>query len=761
MDVLEEQIRQDPDREDRLNKMESFIQNFQMVEGQKAVTTIPVVVHVVYRTSTENISLAQINSQLQVLNDDFRRLNGDADGTWSQAADSEIEFCLATVDPNGNATDGVIRQSTTRNGFGTNDAVKSASSGGSNAWPAGQYMNMWVCNIGGGILGYAQFPGGPASTDGVVVDYRYFGTTGTATAPFNLGRTGTHEVGHYLNLRHIWGDTGCGGDDFVSDTPLAGSPNYTGSPCNFPGPNTCNTGAGDEPDMFQNYMDYSDDACMNLFTTGQKSRMQATLAGFRSGLGNSNGCGTPGGGPTCTDGIQNGDETGVDCGGTSCAPCSSSCADTEVTLNLITDNYASETSWTLSGPSGTVATGSGYANNTSYSETFCLPDGCYTFTINDTYGDGICCAYGSGSYSLTNDGTGASLGSGGNFTFSATEDFCLGGGPAPTCTDGVQNGDETGVDCGGSCAPCATCDDGILNGNETDVDCGGSCAPCATCNDGVQNGDETGVDCGGSCAPCGGGGCTETVLSSDGFESSYGNWNDGGSDCARTSTYAESGNRSIRLRDNTNSSVLTSDPYNLTGFSEVTISFDYLSRLMENGEDFWLQANVGGGYQTLVTWVAGTDFTNSNTNWTAETVTITGTFSSSTRFRFRCDASANSDYIYLDNIVVEGCQPNNSRETEPVVGNPANDEWQQLDDEDDEVYYRVFPNPARSEFNVNIDAEGYTARLTSMEGKLILNRQLNEGSNRITVDELPRGMYLLIIEGAEGFRKVEKVVLNR
>jgi len=144
-----------------------------------------------------------------VLNDDFRRLNSDADGTWPQAADSEIEFCLATVDPNGNATDGIIRQSTTRNGFGTNDAVKFASSGGSNAWPAGQYMNMWVCNIGGGILGYAQFPGGSASTDGIVVDYRYFGTNGTAQAPFDLGRTATHEVGHYLNLRHIWGDGGC------------------------------------------------------------------------------------------------------------------------------------------------------------------------------------------------------------------------------------------------------------------------------------------------------------------------------------------------------------------------------------------------------------------------------------------------------------------------------------------------------------------------------------------------------------------------
>lgn len=253
-----------------MDQIEEQTRNFIKRGGdlQKAVITIPVVVHVVYNNSTENISTAQIQSQIDVLNEDFRRQNSDASDTPSifagVASDVEIEFCLATVDPNGNATNGITRTATSKRSFRTNDDVKKSNKGGKAAWPAADYMNMWVCDIAGGILGYAQFPGGPAATDGIVVDYAYFGTIGTATAPFDLGRTATHEVGHYLNLRHIWGDGGCGVDDFVSDTPVAGGPNYTGAPCNS-SPNSCNTGAGDLPDMFQNYMDYSDDACMNLF----------------------------------------------------------------------------------------------------------------------------------------------------------------------------------------------------------------------------------------------------------------------------------------------------------------------------------------------------------------------------------------------------------------------------------------------------------------------------------------------------------------
>ena len=255
-------------------------------------TRIPVVVHVVYRTTAENISQEQINSQIEVLNSDFRRKNTDISTVpavfESFTADTRIEFELAKTDPQGNATDGITRTQTTVNGFGDDDAVKSATSGGADAWPSDQYLNLWVCRLAGGLLGYAQFPGGPAATDGVVITYTAFGTTGTATAPFNGGRTAVHEIGHWLNLRHIWGDDagGCSGSDFVDDTPNQGGPNY-GTPA-FP---TISCSNGPNGDMFMNYMDYVDDTSMVMFTNGQVTRMQAALDGPRSGVGTTIPCG--------------------------------------------------------------------------------------------------------------------------------------------------------------------------------------------------------------------------------------------------------------------------------------------------------------------------------------------------------------------------------------------------------------------------------------------------------------------------------------
>ncbi len=321
MEYLEQQIRQNPARELQLQQLERFTEHYD-AGLEKAlsggVLTIPVIVHVVYGNNAANISDAQINSQIAVLNDDFRRMNADRSNTPSDfsgvAADTEIEFCLTQV----------IRKSTTRSSFGTNDAVKSSSTGGSDAVTPTSAMNMWVCEIGGGILGYAQFPGGSPATDGVVVDYRYFGTTGTATAPFDLGRTATHEVGHWLNLRHIWGDGGCSVDDFVSDTPTAGGPNYTGGACTYPGPNSCaprgKKGDGtDLPDMFQNYMDYSDDQCMNLFTIGQKDRMWAAVSASRPGLVSAtcNGTSTPQ--EICDNGIDDDGDGLADCADPDCS----------------------------------------------------------------------------------------------------------------------------------------------------------------------------------------------------------------------------------------------------------------------------------------------------------------------------------------------------------------------------------------------------------------------------------------------------------
>jgi hypothetical protein len=246
------------------------------------------VVHVIYNTAAENISDAQIQSQMDVLNEDFRRLNADASNTpsafLSVAADSEIEFCLATLDPNGNATNGITRTQTNQSSWGADDAMKSSSSGGVDPWATDQYLNMWVCNLGGGLLGYAQFPGGPASTDGVVMLTTSFGRVGNVQSPFHLGRTTTHEIGHYLNLYHIWGDGACGQDDEVADTPASDAANE--------GCTASHTSCG-SVDMVQNYMDYSDDDCMNIFTQGQKARMLAMFApgGARESLVSAGGCG--------------------------------------------------------------------------------------------------------------------------------------------------------------------------------------------------------------------------------------------------------------------------------------------------------------------------------------------------------------------------------------------------------------------------------------------------------------------------------------
>ncbi len=251
---------------------------------QRTLITIPVVVHVVYRRQIENISDAQIKSQIAVLNRDYRATNTDKSkipAVWKGlVADTNIQFALATKDPAGRPTSGITRTKTTRVSFGTGDSVKRTSGGGIPPWPAAKYLNIWVCNLGGGLLGYAQFPGGPRSTDGVVILYSGFGTVGTAAAPFNLGRTATHEIGHWLNLRHIWADTiDCSGSDFCADTPNAEGPNY-GKPA-FPHL-SCNNGPNG--DMFMNYMDYVDDAAMFMFTPGQVMRMNATLAGPRRTL---------------------------------------------------------------------------------------------------------------------------------------------------------------------------------------------------------------------------------------------------------------------------------------------------------------------------------------------------------------------------------------------------------------------------------------------------------------------------------------------
>ncbi len=272
----------------------------------RTVITIPVVFHVLWNTAAENIPDALLIAQIDQLNLDYALLNSDASSipsAWSSvAANTNIQFCLAVRDPSGNTTTGIERRQTTVTSWSTNNNIKHFVNGGLDAWSSSSYLNLWVGSLGSNLLGYAQFPGGSAATDGVVVLNTSVGSMANPNpdgGSYNFGRTATHEVGHWLNMNHIWGDDGggCGGSDNVGDTPNQGGENY-GCPSY---PLTDNCTASSPGVMFMDYMDYTEDACMYMFTSGQATRMNALFAtgGQRISILNSLGC-TPLTLPVCT-----------------------------------------------------------------------------------------------------------------------------------------------------------------------------------------------------------------------------------------------------------------------------------------------------------------------------------------------------------------------------------------------------------------------------------------------------------------------------
>jgi hypothetical protein len=237
-----------------------------------SVIEIPVIVHVLYNSPEQKISEEQVRSQIDVLNEDFRKLNGMAnipDYFKSTAADCFIEFTLATIDPEGKATKGIVWKKTNESYFTSDDRIKYSRSGGDDAWDADRYLNIWVGKLSAGMVGYSSAPGCLKEKDGIVLRYTAFGTSGTATAPYHLGRTAVHEAGHWLGLKHIWGDRHCG-DDEVSDTPPQKGPTKG---CPLTAVASCdNTASGS---MYMNYMDLTHDACTGMFTLGQRDRMRA------------------------------------------------------------------------------------------------------------------------------------------------------------------------------------------------------------------------------------------------------------------------------------------------------------------------------------------------------------------------------------------------------------------------------------------------------------------------------------------------------
>lgn len=295
--LFQEKAAKDPQLLKNREALEVFTEKFvteareKNASGEKSasvVRIIPVVVHVIHYGGSENISDAQIFDQIDSLNKDFRRLNADTTDTPAAfkplAGDAEIEFRMAQIDPNGNCTNGIVRVYSPLT-YSARDNVKALS-----YWPSNKYLNIWVvasiANTGGSpgtVIGFAQFPGGNANTDGVVIKHDYMGSIGTAASSGNNGRTTTHEVGHWLNLRHIWGDAVCG-NDFVNDTPTQYGMNLSTCPA-WPHVTNCSGNAPDG-DMFTNYMDYTNGNCQDMFSVGQCQRMAATLNSSSSGRNN-------------------------------------------------------------------------------------------------------------------------------------------------------------------------------------------------------------------------------------------------------------------------------------------------------------------------------------------------------------------------------------------------------------------------------------------------------------------------------------------
>ncbi len=275
-EVLQRQIAENPDRSRVLEELERRANSGMRPARAAQRLYIPVVVHVVLPNAGQ-VTTAQINSQIDVLTKDYTKTNSELSNTgvylagypFNNVANPDIQFYVSQV----------IYKNSSVATFGTNDAVKKSSQGGSDAVNPTTMLNLWVCDLSSGLLGYVQFPGGAAATDGVVIDYQAFGTSASYPmySVFNLGRTATHEVGHWLNLRHIWGDRRCG-DDLVGDTPT-----HDDSNGGCPGTNHTSRCAGKPLEQWMNYMDYTDDRCMYMFSSGQKSRMDLAIDGPRAG----------------------------------------------------------------------------------------------------------------------------------------------------------------------------------------------------------------------------------------------------------------------------------------------------------------------------------------------------------------------------------------------------------------------------------------------------------------------------------------------
>jgi len=331
------------------------------------------------------------------------------------------------------------------------------------------------------------------------------------------------------------------------------------------------------------------------------------------------------------------------------------CNSITLKVEIKTDAYPSETSWEIKNDKGIIvfSGGSYTSRHTVYSHDICLPQGCYDFQIKDKYGDGICCNYGQGHYFIKRESE--TLFQGGQFANEEMHTFCLDSN-VPTCEDGIQNGDEEGIDCGGSCVPCPTCEDGIQNGDEEGIDCGGSCAPCPTCEDGIQNGDEEGIDCGGSCIPCDTQYSDNVVDTLAGyfFETGWDGWDRGGTHATRVrSIHSPEGNFSLRIRNGQGQlSSVFSPELSILDYDHLVIGFSFKCVGMEMGKGFKIQAENSGEWLDIKEYIISNTLLN-NTTYN-DSIILEKALTWPSRIRFVNMGSDNSDLTYIDAIEVIG-----------------------------------------------------------------------------------------------------------
>lgn len=515
--------------------------------------------------------------------------------------------------------------------------------------------------------------------------------------------------------------------------------------------------------------------------------------------------------PTCTDGIQNGQETGVDCGGPSCPSCGTNVVETllggyffetgwdgwtrggsnaarysgsaspegqfSIRISSVSSESSSFSSPTLNlagldsvkiqfmfrttsvenGESfllryfngsqwqtiQTYTAGTHFVNNTLYTRTFKLAAGLvnnarfrFQAAASDTYDRIYIDAVEIRGYDTTN---GSSCNDG---IQNGQETGIDCGGPScpacPTCNDGIQNGQETGVDCGGNCPACPTCADGIQNGQETGVDCGGNCPACPTCSDGIQNGQETGVDCGGNCPPCETG--DEDQIGGYYFETGWDGWLDGGLHCFRYGgSFSPEGTYSLRMRNAGTESSTTSPVLNLQPYHTVRVEFRFKASGMESGKSFVLQYFNGSAYVNSSTFVSGNDFANNITY--NVTLNLTGNFVSNARFRFINQGTDNSDYIFIDAVVITGFSGSSLLENVTMIDvlKNAGDTYVESD-------LAVFPNPVTDMLTYEMADSAGKIRIFDTRGKLIRELYVSEPSGKINVTDFASGLYIMIVE---------------